>query len=83
MARVVFQDQIPVKSFPANPQSRIKLGGQRSLTLSEETNAMTSCLPYKKPSHRHEPKRLEQAVEDLTIQVSYIYIEQKYKMHIV
>ena len=53
MARAIFQvvqDHTPTSEIIS---TKIKRGQDRSLSMTEETTSLMTCLPYRKPKERH------------------------------
>jgi hypothetical protein len=56
MARAVFQvmpDHTPTSEIIS---TKLKRGQDRSLSMTEETTSLMTCLPYRKPKERHGPQ---------------------------
>ena len=73
MAWVVFQQQCVTNSAADIP--KVKRGKRKSLLLGETGASLTECRPFRKPTHRPEPPRIDNPVEKLkTCKVLVIYL---------
>ena len=74
MARVIFQQQN--ETMPAPEIPRVKRGDKKSLPLGEAGSALTECRPFKKPTQRPEPPKIDNPLEKLKsckVQVSLCF----------
>lgn len=65
MARAVFQLQRQSDAPSNNNQIQVARSPLKSLPVNETTTSIMSCLPFKKPTIRSEPPRVDNPYEQI------------------